>query len=385
MSRLRRQEGSTLILIMGVAATLAVMALSLVLMLGNSMGNTKRDSDRTKSLHVAEAGIDAAQNLLAQKWPADAGSKPTAADWQAVYDQFDIDFPASEFQRPPTGPFVAITVYNDVTDPTVTPADDDPSIDYPRNDIMVVESQAAVGKARTRIQVKVNRLEYNLQIQTGVALFSQGPATFGGTGAGGGEGATPVYVDEDYWTATAYTQSGYTLNGLPEFPKPPNLLQAQDPAVTAASIFPPEIVEQLKVTAETANQKYSDSELQESTLKALEAVPNRVAWVTGDVKLTGETFFSADEPGILIVDPGDVDFGGGVVFWGVIYAPSGEVKIAGGPEVHGMVIAASVTSTTTMSGNLALSYNEDVINNLNKMVTLLVRLVPGSWREIRPQ
>jgi hypothetical protein len=362
------------------------MSLSLVVLLTNSMGNTQRDSNRTKSLHIAEAGIDAAQNLLAQHWPADEASEPTSQDWADVYDLFAVDFPAGEFKRPATGPFIEIAVYDDYTDATALPADDDPSVDYPRNDIMVVESQAAVGDARTRIQVKVNRLEYNLQIQTGVALYSQGHLTLNGTGSA--QDSTPIFVDESQWTATAYTQDlndpPYTIHGQATFPSEPELRQLRDPAVTADSIFPQAIVEQLKVTAETAGQKYS-SLTDEGLLKALESVANRVAWVTGDVKLTGATtFFSEAEPGILLVD-GDVDLGAGVVFWGVIYAPNGSVKLAGGPEVHGMVIAAGISGTTTASGNRALSYNENVINNLNKMVTLVVRLVPGSWREIRPQ
>jgi len=392
MSRLRRQDGATLVLMLGVAATLAILGLSLVVLLTNSMGNTKRDIDRTKSLHIAEAGVDAAQNLLAQKWPADNASKATSTDWTLVYDKFNTDYPASEFQRPKTAGFVSIRVYDDITDtdPLLVPADTDPSIDFPRNNIMVVESQAPVGGARTRIQVKVNRLEYNLQILEGVALYAQGPAELKGTGSGN---SYPIYTDDPLWPATAYTQStspypnGYNISGNAIFPTPDGLIsQKQDPAVTAASIFPTEIVEQMRIVAENAkpSQKYSELKV-ESVLKGLEPKQDRVAWVTGDVQLaSNQDFFSEDKPGLLIVD-GNLDFTGGMTFWGVIYAPNGTVTISGGPQVHGMVIAASFSGNAKLSGNRALTYNQNVIANLNKMVTLVVRLVPGTWREIHPK
>src|SRR5665648_1187663 len=94
------QRGSSLILIIGVIAALAVMATTLVVLVANVQSNTARDRSRAKAFNVAEGGVDAAQNVLVQTWP-------TSETGPAVFDEVwfrDQMFPdMAEFPNPPTG------------------------------------------------------------------------------------------------------------------------------------------------------------------------------------------------------------------------------------------------------------------------------------------
>ena len=75
MKRLRGQGGSALILMLGVTATLAIFAVTLVLVIGNSQGATASTREQTQAFNVAEAGLDSALVAVGtQAWPSTAGS-----------------------------------------------------------------------------------------------------------------------------------------------------------------------------------------------------------------------------------------------------------------------------------------------------------------------
>ena len=72
--RLADQSGSTLLLIVGVVATLAVLSATLVMVTLNTQGATAANRTQVQAFDVAEAGLDSAVAGVGSSWPGAAGS-----------------------------------------------------------------------------------------------------------------------------------------------------------------------------------------------------------------------------------------------------------------------------------------------------------------------
>jgi hypothetical protein len=55
--------------------------------------------------------------------------------------------------------------------------------------------------------------------------------------------------------------------------------------------------------------------------------------------------------------------------------------LGGNAEIHGMVVAKGWGN---LHGTRAVVYNQNVIDNLQRPLTLSVKLVPNTWRELDP-
>jgi len=66
--------------------------------------------------------------------------------------------------------------------------------------------------------------------------------------------------------------------------------------------------------------------------------------------------------------------------YGIVYVVNGFV-LGGNAEVHGMVVAEGWGN---LHGTRAVDYNQNVIDNLQRPLTLSVKLVPNTWRELQP-
>lgn len=89
MRRTHGEKGSALILLLGITATLAILATTAVLVLGNEQHATAGDRTRTQSFDYAEAGLDSAvMAVRTQTWPAENGqfsSSSLTAAYDATY------------------------------------------------------------------------------------------------------------------------------------------------------------------------------------------------------------------------------------------------------------------------------------------------------------
>ena len=73
-----RQRGSSLILLMGVIAALAILVSALVILTSNVMSNTARHRTQAKVFNVAEAALDAGQAAAWVDWPVADTPTPDA-------------------------------------------------------------------------------------------------------------------------------------------------------------------------------------------------------------------------------------------------------------------------------------------------------------------
>ncbi|VAW85227.1 hypothetical protein MNBD_GAMMA18-916 [hydrothermal vent metagenome] len=102
-----------------------------------------------------------------------------------------------------------------------------------------------------------------------------------------------------------------------------------------------------------------------------------VAWIEGDVRITGNgTIGTADKP-ILIIVNGNLTMAGNNTYNGLIYA-TGNHEIEGGTSrVNGAVL---VEKLFFAKGALCIDYNPDILNNVGKAVGSIGK-VAGSWRD----
>jgi len=77
MRRWHDQTGSTLIMVVCLAAALFVMSGTLVLVTSNTQGRTLATRSKDKSLNVAEAAMESTVYNLGNSWPTESSPSPT--------------------------------------------------------------------------------------------------------------------------------------------------------------------------------------------------------------------------------------------------------------------------------------------------------------------
>ena len=86
MRRQTRESGAALILLLGITATLAILAATAVFVLANQQSATAADRTRDQSFNYAEAGLDSAvMAVRTTSWPA-ANASFAQGTLTAAYD-----------------------------------------------------------------------------------------------------------------------------------------------------------------------------------------------------------------------------------------------------------------------------------------------------------
>ena len=253
---------------------------------------------------------------------------------------------------------------------------------------MYVEAQAGVGPKATRIQVLVERIPFVANFPRGVALCAGGNLYSNG---GGNNpkiyvevapppdvvpgGVTSVHVDGSI-EAASVTQT------------PPIVQNTGAAAKKPSDIFPQPLVDSLVQLAKDHGRYFTSA-------AAADASPVDPVWspaggISGlcvidsaaGYSIRGD-YNSEAQPGILmIMGGGDLDYGGGGDYYGVMYVTGTVQKGHGNYGVHGMIVVAS---DQDMRGTTDLFYNDNAIANLNNAYSVTVKQVPNTWRELNPQ
>jgi hypothetical protein len=389
MDRRQSERGAGLILIIGVIAALGIMATSLVALTANVGHNTYTDRMRVKAFNVAEAGVDVGMYDLNAKWPKTSGTGPdfSAAAWKTA---FRSQFASSEFPDPKAGQFVVVDYYDN--QPTI-----DKSIKWDRgqpgnanlpDDKVYLEAQSGVGPKATRIRVLVQRVPFTTNFPRGVALCA------GGNLYSNGGGNNPkIYVevppppDVVPGGVTSVHVDG-TIDASSVTQTPPIVKYTGAAAKTPDQVFSPSLVQGLTQLAKDHGRYFASA-------AAADASPVDPIWSpTGGISglcvidsaagysIRGD-YNSVAQPGILLIlGGGDLDYGGGGNYYGVMYISGTVQKGHGKYGVHGMIVVAS---DQDMRGTTDLLYNDSCIANLANQFSLSVKQVPNTWRETKPQ
>jgi type II secretory pathway pseudopilin PulG len=381
MGRLKKQDGATLVLIVGVVATLAILAAAMVALSANVQRNTSQTRTQAKAFNVAESGLDAGQAALWATWPSDAAvGASLGVDPTTFHAQFDGD----EFPAPDSGQFVDVEFYDDDAadnqPPPVNPGMNTAyNYDKNANGYMWVVSRGATGTRAARVQAMVKKVTFDMLIREGVALFTEGQLQTKGTG-----NQPVVGLDEPATAASVYALGGWFPNGNGELEG--GISMNPDTDTELNDVFPDDTLAYL-IEAATAAGKYYQTQA-EVPAEAWESDPRIIVIDHGGVDAKdfpdtdgGSTVWTKDHPGVLIVLGGDMDqTGQKKSIYGVVYLADG-ILLRGNAEIHGMCIAAG---SADLRGTRAVNYNAEVIANLNRPQVLSVKLVQNTWREIQP-
>lgn len=392
MKALKQQEGSGLILLIGVIAALATMAIALVSLTANVQSNAAKQRSKDKSFGVAEAGLDGMMYVLSNNWPTAAGLAPDATPsptgtpaWTAQANVLRTQGTfanMAEFPNPESGhgAFVNAVAYdNSDTNGDHVINSSDAHWDANGDQLMYVQAQGATGSQTTRLVALVQRTFVPTTFPRGVALF-----TGANLASNGGDKDKIKVEDGGGQTVVGYVSNPAGLNpaifSADVAPRtPPNV-----PAL--GTIWPPSLTQQIIDMAQ-AMGRYHDF--------TASGIPNnfdfsgvcviKVADGTSMKLANGNTQInSLADPGILVILGGpnvSVNAGGGTVdFWGVMYT-EGRVGDGGTPAIHGMLVS---TSTVTVQGTADVYYNDSAIVKLANKWTLAVQQVSNTWREIQP-
>jgi hypothetical protein len=379
---LRKQEGASLILLIGITAALAVLVATLTALTINVSHNTARDVSQVKAFNIAEGGLETGQQALWSQWPSTPSPAPSV-DTTA----FRAQFPISQFPNPTTGPFIGVTFYDD--NGVLADASGNPLIpgihrqynyDQNNNGYMWVQSTSGTGVRKAMVMALVQRIQYSIRIRENVAIVTTGALDISGTG-----NQPVIGLDPPATMATAYAGS-YTPNGKPDL-QGGVVVSTGANLATLTDVFPDEVLANLIATAHAAGKEYATAATVPTA--AWSSDPRIIVIDSGGVDfknvpdtdtMAGKpTVWSENNPGILIVLSGNVNATGQQkTVYGLVYLMDGLV-LGGNAEIHGMVIAKS---SVWMHGTRAVDYNQTVMNNLNRPVTLSVKLVSNTWREL---
>jgi hypothetical protein len=369
-------------MVVGAIAALAVLAAALVLLSVNVMGNTSQSTQQVKAFNIAEAGLDTGQRMLWQAWPGPDGSVPTPVVSPSA---FRSDFPLSQFPDPKTGQLIDVQFYDDDGAPLPNPGINRAAhSDANGNGLMWIESRGATGSRAAKVMACVERVQYDLRIRENVAVYTTGDLEVKGTGM-----QPVVGLDPPATAASVYAGGQIDMNGQSDVES--GITTEPYTSVTLESVFPAEILQNI-ILAGKVYANWGAYEAWKSAHSGVEPFANdpRVIVIEdGDVdakdlpetdEVNGvDTVWSEDQPGILVVLNGDFkDTGQKKTIYGIVYVVQGMV-LGGNAEIHGMAIAEAWGN---MHGTRAVNYNAKVIANLNKPVTLSVKLVPNTWREL---
>lgn len=176
MKRVKRQEGSALVLILGVASALAILAATLVMVTANTQGATAANRTQVQAFNIAEAGLNSAvAGAVNSAWP-DASTKTfSQTDLMAA---FVSAYPTASYPDPKARPEVTVTAYDDLS-----PIDTSVAWDSNTNDIMWVQANGTYGDKTARVRTKIQWTEASgSAIKTGVGVYADGNVSLTGTG-----------------------------------------------------------------------------------------------------------------------------------------------------------------------------------------------------------
>ena len=365
-SRSDRSRGSALILFIGVAAAVSIIAAGLVMLLVNTQHSTARERQRTKAFNVAEAALDVAMEELGQRWPTSA-TTTTWFDAATFASRFSADeFPGADSANPQDFVQVRLSDNTDVTK----------DFDYNEDGLVFVDAQARVSGRAARVHAEVQAIYFNTNPYRGLALWAGGDVT-----SNGGDPKVTVEVfppggTDCSWAAKGTADAAIGASYM-------NLLQGAS-APDRQAVLSDEKILQLKIIAQNTGRYFTSVTGPASTPEGYEGLCVIEA-SGGEVPLIGNQIYnSEDQPGVLLVLGGaSLEFGGTTQFYGLVYCAGtlSADRTHGTPVIHGMLV---VEGSLTGSGTPDVRYNDKCVRGLNKQFPVGSRLVPGYWRELTP-
>ena len=368
-------RGSALILFMGIAAALSILAIALVAVLANAQHSTSRDKARTTAFDVAEAAVDVTMQSLSGTWPK-ADSAWTASSFATKAPSFQSTFGVTN--EATSGDAVWVSVLDDSS--TGTPGT--VGWDQNGNGYLWIDAQARVNGVSSRIRAMLQAKFYEINVPrawavvTDGSLYSNAP---GGNDASGKYkiGAQDVSIGGPQPVSIAI--GGTIYNSEVAWP-----YVDQNPTTKphANEILTPDMIADLTQIADQTGKLFKNGALPShddfNGLCVVVAGPE----TTITLGQNGDSFNKPASPGVLLVLGGaKLKLAGNTEYYGVIYS-EGDIGVANGhPIIYGIVVTKG---SFDMAGVAQVIYREDCLINLNHQFQTSTKFVPSYWRELRP-
>lgn len=426
MARHRSQRGSSLVLLLGIMAVLAILASSLIVVLANAQRNTARERSQSKSFHVAEAALDGAMANISQNWPS---ATPVPFPTAAFQNEFKSTPSPSSTSTPqpenpgPTGadvPDVSVTYFDDSdTNHDGKINAQDANFDANGNEMLYIVAQAGVLKRASRVQCLVHRSDFEPQIPLATVLWTGGDLLNNSAGGGTLEKVSvldlgplsngtvaadvggKIIPREDYDAGLINLTSVNTqfTDGPPYHDNPRRSLEDVYPSSDRdAAVHFAKLV-----------GRYFDENNAGPDGSPLQAALNSPPSVYGGPGLAGltvvhestagaetlqlgsvtdpripRTLNSEAAPGLLLLSGVNLEIGGSQSYWGLICVESGAMKFSHGtPAIYGALFS---TSTVEFRGTPNIYYKYWVLAGIaGRSWPSAVTMVPNTWRELQPK
>jgi hypothetical protein len=373
---IRNSRGSALILFLGVAAAVSIIAAGMVMLLLNTQHSTAMERQRTSAFDVAEAALDVGMQKLGSHWPTSS----TNSTWFPAADFFDSNY-EDLFPNATANPDTFVQVrLADNTDPS-QPFDAD------EDGYVYLDAQARIGKRASRVHALIEVTYYDFNLLRGLALYTRGVPTNKG---GDPKITVEVFPPGDTvcsWATPDVDPTSAQGKALATFGAPYmawlNSTSATVPQRT--DILSDETIAQVEALASDMG-RFSDYGA--GSVPGSYSVQDGLCVVkaaSGVVSMNGnEVHNSEQQPGVLLILGGaTLRMTGNSQFYGLIYC-QGNVetdKSNGTPRIHGMLIT---DGKLTGSGTPDIRYNDRCIAGISHQFPVGTRLVPGYWRELKP-
>jgi hypothetical protein len=358
------KRGSALILFLGVAAAVSVVAAALVILLINTQHGTTMDRQRTKAFNVAEAALDVSMLKLGSNWPTSA----TSASWFNATEEreFTLRFPSAEFPgADPNRPenFFRVQLADNVAPYKPFDANGD--------GLVFLDAQARVGRKAARVHAQIQVTYEKVDAMPGLALWAGGNITSTGGDPKVTAEVFPPGTTDASWAAKGQADASMGASYM-------NLLQGT--SAPNRPLSQSKIIE-LTALAQSTGRYFTSTSAPASGYGGLCVIeaPSGVVQLNG-----GQSINTEEQPGVLLVLGGaSVQFGGSTEYFGILYSAGtvGADRAHGTPIIHGMLITEG---GLTGNGTPDIRYNDNVVRNLNTRFPIGSRVVLGTWRELKP-
>lgn len=447
MASRNSQSGATMLMLLGVIAALAVLAVTVVMVTGNVQGRTQADRTYTKAEDVAEAALDKSMYAIGMSWPSDPGS----FTWDAA--GFKTSFAADEYPG----------LISNVT------LEAGPDADH-----LWITAQAQVGDQKSRIRTQIAKQTIGVStLAPGVAVYSGGTVTMTGSASvSGANGVAALYAATSVnvsggnpsVTASIFSPSlvkanwqNFSLTGTTVPPLDQFFPQSQVAALTAASMAAPNTGTQISNSTagfswpwgvNFSGPVYCTGDLHVNTqgtynfgtvyvagnlvIDGNAAMNCTALYVGGNLTVGGGANTQSFGPTYV---GGNVTFGGSQHFDIPLLVTGGNVTIGGSQMVGGNGVASSAkpcmlimtgtsktfdysgacqftgvvanmgggtsnfnvsgsnaitgavftTGPVNLSGTGSVKYDATVVQNFTSNVTTAAKIVPDTWEEVQPQ
>jgi hypothetical protein len=380
MRRYTSQQGATLVMIIGIIATLLILSAAMIGVVWNTRHATSSGVTQVKAFNIAEAGLDAGQQALWLNWPTASSTVLPSVPADAFRSEF------ASYPDPRTGQFIDVQFFDNtgsITNPGINMNShrDENGPGGTADGYMWVVSRASTGTRSAKVMSLVQKVQYQPTIKSGVAIATAGLLDLRGTG-----NQPVIGLDPPATAASAYCGT-LSQSGQPDVQSGIGTVTGTTQDMITQEIFPDEVLTNLIAAANGAGKEYPT--INDVPASAWASTPRIIVIDSGGIDLkkvpdtdpvgSPSTIWSQDDPGILIVMGGDLNSTGqNKTLYGIVYLESGLI-LGGNAEIHGMVVART---SAWAHGTRAIVYNQNVLDNLNKPVVLSVKQVPNTWREL---